>query len=240
MHDLLGEFLGSLFLILFGGGVVAGVVLKGSKSYSAGWMAIATGWAFAVIIGVFVASSTGSTQADINPAVTLAKLFLGIYHSPLQVIERIIMQCLGCFSGAILVWLAYLPHWQITEDKEAKLNVFSTTPAIKHTLGNLLTEIIGTFALIFGIGAIANYAHGHIDTSLVPYFIGLLVWGIGLSLGGPTGYAINPARDFGPRIAHTLLPIAGKGPSHWQYAWVPILGPCIGASLGALLWHLLL
>ncbi|ODN44023.1 MIP/aquaporin family protein [Piscirickettsia litoralis] len=240
MHYLLGEFLGSLFLILFGGGVVAGVVLKGSKSYMAGWMVIATGWAFAVMIGVFVASSTGSTQADINPAVTLAKLFLGIYYSPVQVIERMAVQFLGCFTGAVLVWLAYLPHWRITDDKEAKLNVFSTTPAIDHKIGNLLTEIIGTFALIFGIGAIVNFAHGHTYESLVPYFVGMLVWGIGLSLGGPTGYAINPARDLGPRIAHALLPIAGKGSSRWQYAWIPVIGPCIGASIGAVFCHLLL
>ncbi len=238
MEYLLGEFLGSLFLILFGGGVVANVVLSKSKGNNGGWITITAGWAFAVMIGVFVATSSGSPQADINPAVTLAKYFLGVYDSLYYVITASLAQIAGCFVGASLVWLTYLPHWKETEDKEAKLAVFCTSPAIAHSPSNLITEIIGTVALIFGIGAIVS--SGDIAAAAVPYLVAMLVWGIGLSLGGPTGYAINPARDLGPRIAHAILPIANKGTSQWHYAWVPIIGPLLGAILAATLWNNLL
>lgn len=238
MEYMLGEFLGCVFLILFGGGVVANVVLEKSKGNNGGWITITAGWAFAVMIGVFVAISSGSPHGDINPAVTLTKYFLGVYDSFLFVIMISAAQVAGCFVGAILVWLAYLPHWKVTENKQAKLDVFCTSPAIPHPPSNLLSEIIGTVALIFGVGAIFSF--GDIVIGIGPYLVGMLVWGIGLSLGGPTGYAINPARDLGPRLAHAILPIANKGSSQWHYAWVPIAGPILGAAIAAGLWHLIL
>ncbi len=238
-HPLLGELLGTAFLIIFGGGVVANTLLHHSKGQSGGWLAITTGWFIAVVIGIFVAKSTGSIQADINPAVTIAKTLLGHYNLE-QMSLTIIAQCIGAFIGAAIVWLAYYPHWEQTPDKTAKLAVFSTSPAIRHKTGNLVSEIIGTFVLVMGVGAIFGHAtSGHPVTGFGPYLVGLLVWGIGLSLGGATGYAINPARDLGPRIAHSLLPIAGKGSSDWSYAWVPVLGPVIGACIAALLWRLI-
>ncbi|MBZ5874777.1 MIP/aquaporin family protein [Chromohalobacter israelensis] len=232
-----GEFLGSLFLILFGGGVVANVLLAETKGNGSGWIVVATGWGFAVTIGVFVAVATGSAQADINPAVTLAKWILGV-HTAAQVPGYIVAQLLGAFAGAVGVWLAYLPHWSRTRDSDLKRAVFCTDPAVPHRLGNVLCECIGTLVLIFGIGAIAS--SGRVGDGLLPYLIGILVWAIGLSLGGPTGYAINPARDLGPRLAYALLPIAGKGNSGWSYAWVPILGPVLGAVIAALMWQRLL
>lgn len=238
MDYILGEFLGSMFLILFGGGVVANVVLAKSKGFDAGWITITTGWAFAVMIGVFVAVACGSAQADINPAVTVAKYLLGIHTSLSYVLFASLAQLAGCFVGAILVWLTYLPHWKETEDQGLKLAVFCTAPAIKHAPSNLLTEVIGTVALIFGVGAIVT--SGEIAAGMVPYLVGMLVWGIGLSLGGSTGYAINPARDLGPRLAHAVLPISNKGTSDWSYAWVPIVGPFMGAGIAATMWHFLL
>jgi len=235
MEYIIGEFLGSLFLILFGGGVVANVVLSKSKGENGGWITITAGWAFAVMIGVFVASSSGSPQADINPAVTLAKYFLGVYDSLNYVITAALAQIGGCFTGAILVWLTYLPHWKETQDQSAKLAVFCTAPAISHVPGNLISEIIGTVALIFGVGAIVT--SGEFTAGMVPYLVGMLVWGIGLSLGGPTGYAINPARDLGPRLAHACLPVADKGSSQWHYAWIPVVGPVTGAAIAAGLWQ---
>ncbi len=236
LHPLLGEFLGTAFLIVFGGGVVANVLLQHSKGADAGWITIATGWFVAVVIGVFVAQSAGSVQADINPAVTFAKTLLGTYTLK-QMSITMLVQCAGAFVGAIIVWLAYYPHWKATEDKAAKLAVFSTAPAIRSYPSNVTTEIIGTFVLVLGVGAIFGHATlGHPSIGIGPYLVGVLVWGIGLSLGGPTGYAINPARDLGPRLAHAVLPIHGKGTSDWRYAWVPIVGPLIGASLAALVW----
>lgn len=238
-HPLIGEFLGTAFLIIFGGGVVANVVLQNSKGYNSGWITITTGWFIAVVIGVFIAQSAGSVQADINPAVTVAKTLLGHYTLQ-QMLLTISSQCLGAFIGAIVVWLAYYPHWRITEDKIAKLAVFSTVPAIRSYPSNITAEIIGTFVLVMGVGAIFGHAtHGQPVPGFGPYLVGLLVWGIGLSLGGATGYAINPARDFGPRVAHSLLPISGKGSSDWSYAWVPIAGPLIGATIAAWAWKLL-
>ncbi|AOM00806.1 aquaporin family protein [Cobetia marina] len=233
-----GEFLGCLFLILFGGGVVANVVLADTKGNGSGWIVITTGWGFAVMIGVFVAVSTGSPQADLNPAVTLAKYLLGVHATLIDVARHVIAQMLGCFAGAVMVWLAYLPHWKRTGDAGLKRAVFCTDPAVECRLGNMLSEVIGTVVLIFGIGAIVG--SGKISAGLLPYLVGMLVWAIGLSLGGATGYAINPARDLGPRIAHSLLPIHGKGASGWGYAWVPIAGPLAGALIAASMWNLLL
>jgi glycerol uptake facilitator protein len=232
----LGEMLGTMTLILFGDGVVAAVLLNKSKAQNSGWIVITTGWAFAVLAGVFVAQATGSPAGYINPAVTIAD----IVRSKVVVTDGIMLivaQFIGAFLGGALVWLHYLPHWGQTEDPGLKLAVFSTGPAIRNTATNLISEIIGTFALvfivfsIFGKLAIPSGAAG----GLGPYLVACLVWGIGLSLGGPTGYAINPARDLGPRIAHAVLPIEGKGDSDWAYSWIPVVGPIIGGVIAAVL-----
>ncbi len=239
MDNLLGEFLGTMFLIILGDGVVANVLLAKSKGENAGWIVITTGWAMAVMVGVFVAICAGAPEADINPAVTIGKwLMLGTY-TPVQAITTMLAQLVGAFVGAIVVWLAYFKHWGPTNDAGLKLGVFSTGPAIRNTTWNSVTEIIGTMVLLIGVGAIFSSATGGAPASgLGPYLVGALVWGIGLSLGGPTGYAINPARDLGPRIAHQLLPIPGKGDSDWGYGWIPVVMPLIGGVLGAAVWSL--
>lgn len=239
MQIFMGEFLGTLILIVLGCGVVANVLLTRSKAEGGGWMVIATGWFVAVVIGVFVAQSAGSINADINPAVSLAKFILHMY-SLHQMLMMMLAQILGAFCGAVIVWLAYLPHWRVTENAKLKLLVFSTEPAIRDYSSNLLCEIIATMVLILGIGAIFGKAtYSHPVMGMGPYLVGILVWGIGLSLGGPTGYAINPARDLGPRLAHAFLPISGKGGSDWSYAWVPVLGPLLGAAIAALIWRII-
>ena len=232
----LGELLGTMFLIILGDGVVAAVLLNKSKAQNAGWIVITTGWAFAVLVGVFVAQATGSAAAYINPAVTIAAIIRGSQDAT-QGVLLIVAEFIGAFLGAVLVWAMYLPHWAETADKGLKLAVYSTGPAIRNTTTNLISEIIGTFVLVFGVFsifgklAIPSGAAG----GLGPYLVACLVWGIGLSLGGPTGYAINPARDLGPRIAHFLLPIAGKGDSDWGYSWIPVVGPIIGGAIAAIL-----
>lgn len=230
-----GELLGTLTLIVFGNGVVASTLLKKSKGENGGWLAITTGWFIAVVMGVFAAQSAGSVHADINPAITLAKYYLHQY-TLITTLYFIAAQCTGAFLGAIIVWLSYLPHWSVTDDPALKRMVFCTVPAIRIFHYNLLCEIIGTMVLIMGVAALFGKAtlNGPVS-GLGPYLVGVLVWGIGLSLGGPTGYAINPARDFGPRLAHALLPIANKQGSDWSYAWVPVIGPCLGGLLGAFL-----
>jgi glycerol uptake facilitator protein len=230
-----GEFVGTLILILLGDGVVAGVLLKRSKAESSGWMVITAGWAFAVMAGVFVAIACGSKDAHINPAVTLGFAISTGDYSKLAL--YLPAQLLGALVGAILVWLHFLPHWKETQDPSLKLAVFCTAPAIRSAAANLISEIIGTFVLVFIVGAIFSKAVSKdgIAGGLGPYLVGSLVWGIGLSLGGTTGYAINPARDLGPRIAHALLPIPGKRDSDWSYATIPVLGPLLGASLAGLL-----
>jgi glycerol uptake facilitator protein len=230
-----GEFVGTLILILLGDGVVAGVLLKRSKAESSGWMVITTGWAFAVMAGVFAAIACGSKDAHINPAVTLGFAISTGDYSKLAL--YLPAQLLGALVGAILVWLHFLPHWKETQDPSLKLAVFCTAPAIRSAAANLISEIIGTFVLVFIVGAIFSKAVSKdgIAGGLGPYLVGSLVWGIGLSLGGTTGYAINPARDLGPRIAHALLPIPGKRDSDWSYATIPVLGPLLGASLAGLL-----
>ncbi|MBK8900512.1 MAG: aquaporin family protein [Anaerolineaceae bacterium] len=238
MDNLLGEFLGTMFLIILGNGVVANVVLGKTKGNNSGWIVITTGWAMAVMVGVFVAISAGAPQADINPAVTIGKwLILGAYDAG-QAIVTMLIQIAGAFVGAVIVWLAYYRHWAETADAGAKLAVHSTGPAIRDTAWNFVTELIGTMVLLIGVGAIFTGATaGSPASGLGPYLVGALVWGIGLSLGGPTGYAINPARDLGPRIAHFLLPIAGKGDSDWGYGWIPVVAPLLGGILGALVWN---
>lgn len=234
----LGEFLGTMMLILLGDGVVAGVLLKRTKSEGAGWMVITAGWAFAVMAGVFTAVACGSSDAHLNPAVTLG--FAVRAGSFGKCLPYIAAQLLGGIAGAALVWLHYFPHWKETPDQGLKLACFCTAPAIRNALANLVSEIIGTFALVLVVGAIFSKA---IATSgpgaLGPYLVGSLVWGIGLSLGGTTGYAINPARDLGPRVAHALLPIAGKGSSDWGYAHIPVIGPLLGGALAGWLLRFL-
>jgi glycerol uptake facilitator protein len=231
----LGEFMGTLVLILLGDGVVANVLLKRSKAEGAGWMVITTGWAFAVMAGVFTAVACGSSDAHLNPAVTLG--FAVSSGSFAKVLPYSVAQILGAFAGAILVWLHFLPHWRETEDPDFKLACFCTIPAIRKFGTNLFSEILATLVLVLVVGAIFSkrVAAAGPASALGPYLVAALVWGIGLSLGGTTGYAINPARDFGPRLAHSVLPIAKKGGSDWSYAAVPVIGPLIGGALAGLL-----
>jgi glycerol uptake facilitator protein len=230
-----GEFMGTLVLILLGDGVVASVLLKRSKAEGAGWMVITSGWCFAVMAGVYTAIACGSNDAHINPAVTVGfAISSGDYH---KIVPYIAAQLLGAFVGAVLVWLHFLPHWKETPDPSLKLAVFCTAPAIRKWAANLISEIIGTFVLVFVVAAIFSKAVGSasgLAVGLGPYLVAALVWGIGLSLGGTTGYAINPARDLGPRIAHAVLPVVGKGASDWGYAGIPILGPLIGGGLAGM------
>jgi glycerol uptake facilitator protein len=239
MHSpFLGELLGTMILILLGNGVVASVVLRDSKGEKSGWIVITAGWCFAVMSGVFVAVALGS-DGHLNPAVTIGAAVSSGDWSRLS--SYIPAQILGAMMGATLVWLAYLAHWGKTPDPLDKLGCFCTIPAIRVKAANALTEVIGTFVLILVAAAISS-KHGSpvgLSPGLAPFLVGTLVWGIGLSLGGPTGYAINPARDLGPRIMHALLPIAGKGGSDWNYAPVPIIGPIVGATIAGLLVRLL-
>ncbi len=228
----LGELMGTLVLILLGEGVVANVILSKTKGENAGWIVITTGWAFAVTLGIFVANAFGSKDAHLNPAVTLAFAFTtGDYA---MIGPYCLAQFLGAFLGAVLVWLQYRPHWAETQDPWTKLGVFATGPALRKPVDNLFSETLGTLVLVVGVNAISSA--GTLAVGFGPYLVGVLVWSIGLSLGGTTGYAINPARDLAPRIAHALLPIPGKGSSDWGYAWVPVAGPLIGAVLGALVF----
>jgi len=231
-----GELLGTLVLVLLGDGVVASVVLRKSKAEGAGWMVIAAGWCFAVMAGVFTAIACGSNDAHLNPAVTLGFAVMTGNYSKLA--PYLAAQMLGAFLGAVLVWIHFLPHWRETPDAPAKLAVFCTAPAIRSVFANLASEIIATFVLVFVAASIFSKAVASstgLAGGLGGYLIGALVWGIGLSLGGTTGYAINPARDFAPRVAHAILPIANKGSSDWSYCPVPIFGPLIGGALAGLL-----
>jgi glycerol uptake facilitator protein len=230
-HRLIGEFLGTFVLILLGNGVVAGVLLKKSKAENAGWMAITTGWALAVIAGIFTAIACGSPDAHLNPAVTLASAVSSGDWS--RFLPYALAQLCGAFAGQTLVWIHYGPHWALTQDAEAKRGCFCTSPAIYNPAANLISEIIGTFVLVFVASAVGSKASGIAGPvpGLTPVLVGSVVWSIGLSLGATTGYAINPARDLGPRLAHAVLPVAGKGGSDWGYAYVPIVGPLLGAAI---------
>lgn len=226
--NFIGELLGTLVLILLGDGVVANILLKGSKGENGGWIVVTAAWGFAVMCGVFIAQKFGSPDAHLNPAITIAMAVKSGDWS--NVVPFVTAQMIGAFLGATLVWLVYLPHWAITEDKGAKLGVFATAPAIRNTTSNLISEIIGTIVLI----VVSSSFTADLPNGFAPYLVGMLVWSIGLSLGGPTGYAINPARDLGPRIAHAVLPISGKGTSDWNYAWIPVVGPIVGGILAVL------
>jgi glycerol uptake facilitator protein len=228
---LIGEFMGTFIMMLLGDGVVAACLLKRTKAEGSGWMVITTGWGFAVLCGIFTANLFGSIDAHLNPAITIAFAIKGGDFSHL--LPYAVAQIAGAFVAAIAVWLFYLPHWSATEDPATKLGVFCTGPAIRSYGANFLSEVIATFVLVTVVGSISSklvLTTGAV-AGLSPLLVGCLVWSIGLSLGATTGYAINPARDFGPRLAHALLPIAGKGGSDWAYAWVPVLGPIVGASL---------
>jgi glycerol uptake facilitator protein len=237
MTPFLAELAGTMLLVIFGGGVCANVSLTKSKGHNAGWIVVTAGWAFAVTLGVY--SVNAISGAHLNPAVTIAMAGIGKFPWE-NVAPYIGAQMIGGVLGGAIVWLAYLPHWELTEDKGAKLGVFCTAPAVRHPVGNLLTEIIGTALLVLGLLSVLSPANlvpnSGFDTGFKPCLVGVIVWAIGLSLGGPTGYAINPARDLGPRIAHAILPIAGKGGSDWGYAWVPVVGPIIGGLAGAALY----
>jgi glycerol uptake facilitator protein len=228
------EVIGTALLILLGNGVVACVLLNLSKGQNSGWIVITFGWGMAVMVAAF---SVGQfSGAHLNPAVTIGFAVAGTIDWG-DVPEYLAGEFVGAFIGATLVWLAYLDHWRETEDPGLKLACFSTAPAIRNPVSNIITEVIGTFVLVFCILAFfANDATA--ATNLGPLIVGLLVLGIGLSLGGPTGYAINPARDLGPRIMHAILPIAGKGSSDWEYSWVPVVGPLVGGVLAALAYKL--
>ena len=228
----MGEVVGTAVLILLGDGVVAGVLLNKSKAQNSGWIVITFAWAMGVMAGVLTSLAVTDGVAHINPAVTvgLAAADLGVEWSDVPTL--IAGQFLGAFIGATLVWLAYLAHWAETEDAGLKLAVFSTGPAIRNTVANLITEIIGTAMLLIGILAIGQ---NEIANAMGYFFVALIVLAIGQSLGGPTGYAINPARDLGPRIMHFILPIAGKGDSDWGYSWIPVVGPLVGGVVGALI-----
>jgi glycerol uptake facilitator protein len=228
---MLAEIVGTGILIILGDGVVAGVLLARSKAQNAGWIVITTGWGLAVAVAVYAIG--GLTGAHLNPAVTIGLASIGKVGWDL-VPWYLIGEIVGAFLGAVIVWLHYLPHWSITEDPGLKLAVFSTGPAVRNTVSNLVSEIIGTFMLVFGVLAITT---NQLGAGLAALLVGFLVWSIGLSLGGPTGYAINPARDLGPRIAHAVLPIAGKGDSDWSYSWIPVVGPIIGGVIGAVAYN---
>jgi glycerol uptake facilitator protein len=229
-NALLGEFAGTLMMMLLGDGVVAACLLKGTKAHGGDWMVITTAWAFAVLCGIFTANLFGSADAHLNPAITMAFAVKTGEFS--KVLPYALAQVSGSFMGATLVWLFYFPHWKVTEDRGAKLAIFCTAPAIRSFGSNLFCEILGTFVLVIVVGAISSklVLTTGAAAGLSPFLVACLVWSIGLSLGATTGYDINPARDFGPRLAHALLPISGKGGSDWSYSWIPILGPVIGAS----------
>lgn len=237
VSPFLAELLGTAILIILGNGVVANVVLHRTKGQNSGWIVITAGWALAVTVAVYAVNSFSG--AHLNPAVTIGLATIDKFPWA-QVPLYVTAQMTGAFLGAAIVWLVYLPHWEVTPDQGGKLAVFSTGPAIRHPVGNLISEIVGTAVLVLGVLAILRpenlVANSGFDKGFAPALVGMLVGSIGLSLGGTTGYAINPARDLGPRLAHALLPIHGKGSSDWSYAWIPVVGPLIGGVLGAVIF----
>lgn len=246
MNVYLAEVIGTALLVLFGNGVVANVVLAKSKGNGGGWISITAGWAFGVAIAVFVVGRISG--AHLNPAVSVALASIGSFSWSL-VPGYIVAQLVGAMLGAVLVYLSYLAHWEPTQDAGLKLACFSTGPAVRRFGPAFITELIGTATLVFGVLAFGRVMAGAatdqaawaatVNLWFGPVLVGLIVFALGLSLGGPTGYAINPARDLGPRIAHALLPIPGKGTSDWEYAWVPVVAPLVGGVIGAQLFKFL-
>lgn len=234
MTPFLAEFIGTMFIILLGNGVVANVLLVKSKGQNGGWIVITFGWAIAVFVGVY--SSATVSGAHLNPAISIALAAIGKFEWAL-VPSYIVAQLLGAMTGSFLMWLAYKKHFDEVNDADAMMAIFCTAPAIRNTVANLATEIIGTFVLMLGVLFIAAPQNSLGALDALP--VALLVLGIGLSLGGPTGYAINPARDLGPRIIHFILPIKNKRNSDWSYSWVPVVGPVIGALIAAGVWSVL-
>lgn len=230
MSPYLAEFFGTMILIILGEGVVAGVVLKGTKSENAGWLTICVAWGLAVTLAIYAVGSISG--AHLNPAITIALAMIGNFPAD-QVVGYILAQFAGAFLGAVVIWIHYLPHWKNTIDSSAKLAVFCNAPAIRKPLSNLISEIIATMVLVLSILFIGA---NEFTEGLNPIVVGLLIVSIGLSLGGTTGFAINPARDLGPRIAHFVLPIPGKRDSDWSYAWIPVVGPIVGGILGAVVF----
>ncbi len=231
MTAFMGELIGTMMLIILGNGVVGGVVLNKSKAQNSGWIVITMGWGLAVAFAVYAVG--GISGAHLNPAVTLGLASVGAFPWA-DVPGYILAQMIGAFLGAVFVYLYYQPHWKETDDQAAKLAVFSTGPAIRHTISNFISEFLGTFFLLFGLMAIGT---NKFTDGINPLIVGFFILAIGLSLGGTTGYAINPARDLGPRIAHFILPIAGKGSSDWSYAWIPVVAPILGGIAGALVFQ---
>ena len=229
-----------MLLVTFGDGVVANVVLARSKGHNSGWIVIAAGWAAGVTIAVYAVN--GLSGAHLNPAVTIAAAAIGNFEWA-NVPTYVLAQLIGAFLGGVLVWLTYLPHWAPTTDPGAKLAVFCTGPAIRNPTANLISEAIATAALAIGLLSVLTprslLPNTGFENAFAPLLVGVIVFGIGLSLGGSTGYAINPARDLGPRLAHAILPIPGKGTSDWGYAWVPVVGPIIGGVGGAFIYRML-
>lgn len=240
MTPFIAELVGTMLLVLLGDGVVANVVLRQTKGHNSGWIVITAGWAFAVTFAVYCVNA--HSGAHLNPAVTIGLAAIGKFE-PALVPTYLAAQMIGAVLGAALVWLTHLPHWRATEDPAAKLGVFCTAPAIRSPFANLICEFVGTAVLVLGVLAILSPQNlvpsSGLDKGLAPALVGVMVWAIGLSLGGPTGYAINPARDLGPRIAHALLPIPGKGGSDWSYSWIPVVGPILGGIAGAWMYRLL-
>jgi len=236
MSAFLGEFIGTMLLIILGDGVVANVLLNKTKGHNSGWIVITFGWAVGVFLGVNASTALGGS-GHLNPAVTIALTVFGNFDAA-NLLNYIVAQFAGAIVGAVIVWLAYKQHFDETEDGDTKLAVFCNAPAIRSTGHNMMTEIIGTFVLVFGALAMSQPASSLGALNALP--VGLLVLGIGLSLGGPTGYAINPARDLGPRIAHYFLPIKNKRDSNWSYSWIPVAGPVIGGLIAAYLFTLYL
>ncbi|WP_414637029.1 MIP/aquaporin family protein [Acetobacterium sp.] len=231
MSHFMAEFLGTALLILIGDSTIANVCLKKSKAFGGGWNVIALGWGFGLMIPIFIFG--GISGAHLNPALTISLAVIGLFPWA-EVPTYIVAQFLGAFVGAVLVWLEFLPHWAETEDKTTKLSVFCTQPAIRNTVANFISEIIATFILVFTVLAImGNEALGN----FAPMLIGFVLMAIGMAMGGTTGYAINPARDLAPRIAHLVLPIAGKGDSDFGYAWIPVVAPIVGAIIAALTYN---
>lgn len=234
MTGFYGEFIGTLILVLLGDGVVANISLNKSKGQGSGWVAVALGWGFAVAVAVYV--SGFMSGAHLNPAVTIGLAMAGMFPWA-SAASYIVAQMLGAMAGALLVWIHYYSHWKETEDSATILGVFSTAPAIRKTVPNLIGEVVGTAILIIGVMAMGP---NELTSGLGAIVVGIIITAIGFGLGGTTGYAINPARDLGPRIMHQILPIANKGTSDWSYSWIPVVGPLLGAVVGALLYNLVL
>jgi glycerol uptake facilitator protein len=234
MNPFIGEFIGTMLLVILGDGVVANVVLNKTKGNNSGWIVITFGWAMAVFLGVNASTALGGS-GHLNPAVTIAMSFFSDFDNA-NLYTYIAAQFAGAFTGAVLVWLAYKQHFDETTDADGQLAVFCNAPAIRNSSFNLITEIIGTFLLVLGASLFSKHAAENGALDALP--VALLILGIGLSLGGPTGYAINPARDLGPRIAHFILPIKNKRDSDWSYSWVPVVGPIIGALIAGYIFTL--